>query len=250
MRSTVLLSTLIPSALGTTIYLAGDSTMAKGGTGSGTAGWGEYVAPYTPADVSNQAVAGRSARSYTREGRFDTIAAEVQSGDWVIIEFGHNDGGSLSTTDNGRTDCSGTGDETCTTTYDGVTETVLTFPKYLENAANTFTAKGANVLISSQTPNNPWETGTFTYSPSRFVGYAELAAEVAGVYYVDHGAYVANIFESLGADLVDSYFPLDHTHTSPKGALVVAHGFFKAVLCGDIPLMDLVNSTTFLGECL
>jgi rhamnogalacturonan acetylesterase len=37
MKSAVLLS-MIPSVLGTTIYLAGDSTMAKGGTGSGTAG--------------------------------------------------------------------------------------------------------------------------------------------------------------------------------------------------------------------
>ena len=38
MKSSLLLSSLIPSALGATIYLAGDSTMASGGTGSGTAG--------------------------------------------------------------------------------------------------------------------------------------------------------------------------------------------------------------------
>jgi rhamnogalacturonan acetylesterase len=150
----------------------------------------------------------------------------------VIIEFGHNDGGSLTPTDNGRTDCSGTGDE------------------YLENAASTFKAKGANVLISSQTPNNPWETGTFTYSPSRFVGYAELAAQTAGVSYVDHGAYVADIFESLGADVVDAYFPLDHTHTSPAGASVVAQAFFKAVVCGGVGLESLLNTESFEGECL
>ncbi|KAJ5297238.1 uncharacterized protein N7443_008131 [Penicillium atrosanguineum] len=250
MKFTVLLAALVPSALGTTIYMAGDSTMAKGGTGSGTAGWGEYVAPYTTSTVSNQAVAGRSARSYTREGRFNTIAEEVQSGDWVIIEFGHNDGGSLSTSDNGRTDCSGTGSETCSTVYDGVSETVLTFPAYLANAANMFTAKGANVLISSQTPNNPWETGAFTYTPSRFVAYAKLAAKAAGVSYVDHGAYVANIFETLGADVVNGYFPLDHTHTSAEGALVVARSFFKAVVCGGVALESALNTTDFLGECL
>ncbi|KAJ5965267.1 hypothetical protein N7481_011981 [Penicillium waksmanii] len=250
MKSALLLSAIIPSALGTTIYLAGDSTMATGGTGSGTAGWGQYVSPYTTVTVSNQAVAGRSARSYTREGRFDTIASQVQSGDWVIIEFGHNDGGSLSTTDNGRTDCSGTGDETCSTTYDGVAETVLTFPKYLENAAAKFKAKGANVLISSQTPNNPWETGTFTYTPSRFVAYAKLAAEAAGASYVDHGAYVADIFESLGLSTVDSYFPLDHTHTSATGAQVVAEAFFKAVVCGNVSLKSLLNTSSFPGDCL
>lgn len=213
-------------------------------------GWGDYVAPYTTLDVSNKAVAGRSARSYTREGRFNAITEEVQSGDWVVIEFDHNDGGSLSPTDNGRTDCPGTGDETCSTTYDGVAETVLTFPAYWENAANMFTAKSARVLISSQTPNNPWETGAFSYSPSRFVGYAQLAAETAGVAYVDHGAYVANIFESLGADVVDAYFPLDHTHTSPGGALVVAQAFFKAVVCGGVALESALNTTGFPGECL
>ena len=167
----------------------------------------------------------------------------------MVIEFGHNDGGSLST-DNGRTDCSGEGDETCATVYDGVDETVLTFPAYLENAANNLTSLGANVLISSQTPNNPWESGSFAYTPSRFVGYAQVAAETASVAYVDHGAYVANIFDSLGAEAVDAFFPNDHTHTSPDGALVVAQAFLKAVVCGDVALTEDLSSTDFAGDCL
>ncbi|KAJ5288912.1 CAZyme family CE12 [Penicillium angulare] len=238
------------TALASTIYLAGDSTMASGGGGTGTNGWGQYVSPYTTWSISNQAIAGRSARSFTRDGRFTTIADEVKSGDWVIIEFGHNDGGSLTPTDNGRTDCSGTGSEICYSVYDGTNETILTFPAYLENAANTFTELGAKVLISSQTPDNPWETGSFVYTPSRFVGYAQIAAEAAGVAYVDHGAYVANIFESLGSDVVNSYYPLDHTHTSPAGALVVAQAFFKAVVCGGVALESTLNTTSFPGECL
>jgi rhamnogalacturonan acetylesterase len=67
--------------------------------------------------VSNSAIAGRSARSFTREGRFAAVAATVKEGDWVVVEFGHNDGGSLATSDNGRTDCFGSGTETCQTTY-------------------------------------------------------------------------------------------------------------------------------------
>jgi rhamnogalacturonan acetylesterase len=57
--------------------------------------------------VVNDATAGRSARSYTREGRFAAVAKVVKPGDWVIIEFGHNDGGSPlpSSQDNGRADC-------------------------------------------------------------------------------------------------------------------------------------------------
>lgn len=83
-------------------------------------GWGQYLADSLSIPVVNNAIGGRSARSFTREGRFDTIIEAVVSGDIVVIEFGHNDGGSLTPTDNGRTDCGGTGDETCETTYEYV----------------------------------------------------------------------------------------------------------------------------------
>lgn len=104
-----------------TVFLCGDSTMAEGGGGSGTQGWGHYLQysfATSVAVINNEAIAGRSARSFSREGRFDTVVASVQSGDWVVIEFGHNDGGSLTPTDNGRTDCFGDGTETCSTTYE------------------------------------------------------------------------------------------------------------------------------------
>ncbi|EED14084.1 rhamnogalacturonan acetylesterase RgaE [Talaromyces stipitatus ATCC 10500] len=240
----------VSSVTAATLYLAGDSTMAPGGGGSGTDGWGQYLASYLSLTISNDAVAGRSARSYTRERRFNTIASDINPGDFVVIEFGHNDGGSLTPTDNGRTDCPGEGSQTCSTTYNGVHETVLTFPAYLEDAAATFRAKGAHVIISSQTPNNPWETGNFQYSPSRFVGYAELAAQKSGVEYVDHGAYVASIFEQLGKSTVDSYFPNDHTHTSVAGANVVAQAFLKGVVCGNSSLRSYLTSTDFAGQCL
>jgi rhamnogalacturonan acetylesterase len=134
--------------------------------------------------------------------------------------------------------------------YNGVAETVLTFPAYIENAALLFLEKGANVLISSQTPNNPWESGTFSYTPNRFVGYAELAAQRAGVDYVDHGAYTASIFEALGADTVNSFYPNDHTHTNAEGSSVVADAFLKAVVCSGVALNDVLTRTDFDGECL
>lgn len=83
-------------------------------------GWGQYLGYSLNIPVVNNAVAGRSARSYTREGRFTTIANKVKSGDFVIIEFGHNDGGSLTPTDDGRSDCPGTTTQTCKTTYEYV----------------------------------------------------------------------------------------------------------------------------------
>ncbi len=200
--------------------------------------------------VVNDAIGGRSARSFTNEGRFQSIIDAVQPGDFVIIEFGHNDGGSLSSTDNGRTDCGGDGTQTCISPTTG--ETVYTFVFYVVQAGKAIQAKGGNVIVSSQTPDNPWEGGSFTYTPSRFVGYAKTAAKTIGAAYVDHGQYVANEFQALGLSKVTSFYPNDHTHTSPDGANVVAAAFVKSVLCAnDVLAPHVKNSTASVpGSCI
>jgi len=214
-------------------------------------GWGVYL-PYSLQDITlvNDAIAGRSARSYYNESRFTKIADVVAPGDYVIIEFGHNDGGSLSK-DNGRSDCSGSGSETCTTT-DGVI--VQTYVTYLTNAAKAIIANGAKVIISSPTPDNTCESGTCSYSPSRFTGYCKIVVENAGAMasFVDHGQYVADEFAKLGADVVKGYYPKDHTHTSPIGADVVAAQFVKGVLCANDSFATYIKNTTASidGKCL
>ena len=65
-------------------------------------GWGEYLGEYLAVPVVNEAVAGSSARSFTEGGRFQDLINSVKSGDYVILEFGHNDG--YSKIDNGRED--------------------------------------------------------------------------------------------------------------------------------------------------
>lgn len=217
-----------------TLYLCGDSTMAKGGAGDGdTDGWGNHVQQYVSIPVINNAIGGRSARSFTREGRFAAVVAAAKPGDYVIIEFGHNDGGSLTPTDNGRTDCSGTGEQTCTTVYDGKKETVLTYYAYIRNAAKSLAAKGVYVIVSSATPNNSWESGTWTYSASRFSTMSKAAAADTGETFLDHGYFVAGRYKQLGEATVDVYYPNDHTHTSPAGANTVAQSFFRGLLCGN-----------------
>ncbi|KAF2872184.1 SGNH hydrolase-type esterase domain-containing protein, partial [Massariosphaeria phaeospora] len=213
-----------------TVYLAGDSTMAQ--AKDNTQGWGVYLPYSLTLPVTNLALGGRSTRSYTREGRFATLLSRVQPSDIVIIEFGHNDGGSLSK-DNGRSVCPGAGSETCKTTYNNAPETVLTYPAYLIAAGSALAAKGARVIISSPTPNNPWEGGVFSYAPGRFRDYARSAAKAIGsaAVFVDHGLYTANAFQALGKAKVDKLFPNDHTHTSAEGADVVHRAFVKALLC-------------------
>ncbi|KAF9731766.1 hypothetical protein PMIN06_007690 [Paraphaeosphaeria minitans] len=230
-----------------TIYLAGDSTMAKSGANDGsTDGWGPYLSRYVTVPVVNKAIGGRSARSYSNEGRFTEIANLVKSGDIVVIEFGHNDGGSPnSASDNGRSDCPGTGEETCTSGKDG--STVYTFGHYVKAAAKTYIAKGATVVVSSQTPNNLWEGGSFSTSAPRFVAYAAQAGKEvgSGASFVDHFQAVLNAYRKLGNAGTNALYPKDHTHTSPAGADLSAQAFAQAIklkLNGTTPIAPYVEA--------
>jgi rhamnogalacturonan acetylesterase len=250
-----------------TIYLAGDSTMAKNGANDGVTdgsyilpnpphtisaitklttllGWGGYLASYLTANtpVVNKAIGGRSARSYTNEGRFAEITPLLKANDIVVIEFGHNDGGSPNNAnDNGRSDCPGTGNEVCTSGKTG--EKVYTFNKYVSDAAKAYVAKGAKVIVASQTPNNQWEGGVYNDAAPRFVGYAKTVGEGSGsgVWYVDHFAAVSKAYKKLGNAATNKFFPKDHTHTSPDGAKFVANAFAQAVKEGNTPLKSFVR---------
>jgi len=78
----------------THIFIAGDST-AQGYDTTRTLqrGWGQYLGTYFDKSVQvvNLAKAGRSSGSYINEGRWDSLIVKVQKGDWVLIQFGHND---------------------------------------------------------------------------------------------------------------------------------------------------------------
>jgi len=230
------------SVYGQTVYMAGDSTMALGGSGSGnTDGWGQYIGQFLNIPVVNDAVGGTSARSYTDQGRFTTLYNTVKKGDFVIIEFGHND--ASSSPDNGDTDAVGDGyNVTAIVTDDGVPVLIHSFNYYIQNAVTNFTSRGANVIVSSLTPDDDWVNGTMSLTGPRFQGYAQLAASRTGVAYVDHYSYTAQAFNALGQTTVMTYFPNDHLHTSPTGANVVAEAFVRGLVCGGTLLSTHVNS--------
>lgn len=79
-----------------TIYLAGDSTMAqKRPEKRPETGWGEALQKYFREDkvkVDNRAQNGRSTRTFIAEGRWQAIIDKLNKGDYVFIQFGHNDG--------------------------------------------------------------------------------------------------------------------------------------------------------------
>ncbi|KAH7113729.1 GDSL-like Lipase/Acylhydrolase [Dendryphion nanum] len=255
-----------------TIWLAGDSTTAPDGGHNGTEGWGQYLqySFQSNARVNNSAYAARSARSFTREGRFDRIAEKLRPGDWVVIEFGINDGinggvpvdGATTTTgDKGRASCPGGGDETCVLKYNNVTETVFTYPTYLKNASRRFLSLGAaGIVIASQLPTNVWEKGNFSYASTIFEKYdvqatLDLGGPDAGVYFVPHGGYAAQAQRILGKEVVDKNYPMDNTHSAPFLADVHSQAFVLGLKCGTSPLAHLaVNATARIegarGPCL
>ncbi|KAI0124032.1 GDSL-like Lipase/Acylhydrolase [Xylariales sp. AK1849] len=248
-----------------TIWLCGDSTMAPGGGHNGTEGFGQYLQysfDESVARINNSAYAGRSARTFTREGRFQAIIDKITPGDWVVIEFGHNDDGIPANDTKYRTDCPGLGNETCPVTYNNQTEIVQTYVTYLQNASSIFLSLGAQVIISGPTPTNPYlATGNFSWTPTKYDYYAwyivdSLGGPEAGIYYVDHSSYNAQALEHLGADLVNANFPMDNTHTAPYLADVFAQAFVLGLKCGTAPLQDyVVNATSriegsVMGTCL
>ncbi len=80
----------------TTIFVIGDSTAAKKdlSKGSPERGWGMALQCYFDDQyirVDNHAVNGRSSLSFINEGRWEKVRSLIKPGDYVIIQFGHND---------------------------------------------------------------------------------------------------------------------------------------------------------------
>ncbi|OHE73617.1 MAG: hypothetical protein A2413_10310 [Treponema sp. RIFOXYC1_FULL_61_9] len=76
------------------LFLAGDSTCATNGADTWPqTGWGQRLTEFVQAPwrVENRAVNGRSTKSFLDEGRFGAILSELRPGDFVMIQFGHND---------------------------------------------------------------------------------------------------------------------------------------------------------------
>ncbi|OLN88284.1 Rhamnogalacturonan acetylesterase 3 [Colletotrichum chlorophyti] len=248
-----------------TIWLAGDSTMAPDGGHNGTEGWGQYLHysfDSSKVRVNNSAYAGRSARTFTREGRFQRIIDEVKAGDWVVIEFGHNDGPGNPATDTvkNRVDCPGIGNDTCPVIFNNQTEIVQTYTTYLRNASSIFLGLGAKVVVSTSTPINPYQSGTFSWTPTIYSWYSwhvveSLGGPAAGIYYVPHG-YSAQALKVQGPEAAVEGYPMDPVHMSPKLADSFAQAFVLGLKCGTSPLQNyVVNATSRiegdrLGTCL
>jgi len=208
-----------------TLFVVGDSTANN--NANGARGWADpFVAYFDSAKINvwNRARAGRSSRTFITEGLWDKVLGDMKPGDFVLIQFGHNDGGPLNT-DRARGSLPGIGAEVKEVVMpSGKNEVVHTYGWYLRKLVEDARAKGATPIVLSLTVRNIWQDGLVEHGPGKFGQWAAEVATAENAAFVDLTTIVADQYQKLGEQSVKELFATDHTHTSPKGAELNAVG--------------------------
>ncbi|MBV9850231.1 MAG: hypothetical protein JO250_11200 [Armatimonadetes bacterium] len=138
-----------------------------------------------PKSPSSTARGGRSSRTYLTEGLWEAVRADLKAGDFVLMQFGHNDGGSPATSY--RASLKGNGEETRTVTdpKTSKTETVHSYGWYLRRYIADARAKGASPIVLSPVPRNIWKDGKVARNANDFGKCASEAARTGGAAFVD-----------------------------------------------------------------
>lgn len=203
------------------VYLIGDSTMANNGNNPNAVGWGVAFPSYcdtTRIEIINKARGGRSSRTFTNEGLWNAVKKELKSGDFVLIQFGHNDAGAIDK-EKFRGSLKGNGNETQQVVRDSITETVHTFGWYMDQFIKETKEKGATPIVLSQTPRNEWPNDKVERRAETYSLWSKESAMKEGALYIDLNDIIATKYEQLGKEKVKTFFPKDHTHTGIDGAI-------------------------------
>jgi lysophospholipase L1-like esterase len=175
------------------VYMAGDSTVCDQ-TNTAFGGWGQMLPQYfaPPVGVANYADSGESSSSFYGNSRmWPAIKARWTAGDWVIIQFGHNDKG----------------------VADSVVQANLT--KYVTDAQ----AAGVHAILVS--PPARVSTVPIGDQSGLHAAAAQAAAAAKGVPYIDLTSLSTAWYNSLGtqsAALAYHANGTDVTHTNLAGA--------------------------------
>lgn len=209
-----------------TLWLVGDSTVKNGADrgSDGLWGWGNPIAHHfdrTRINVENQALGGTSSRSFIETGLWENVRKQIKPGDFVALQFGHNDG---------RSSAKGNGDETESRPgRNGAAEQAHSYGWYVRQYIADAKAAGATPIVCSLIPRNDWAGDRVAPTAREYATWAEEAAKQGGALYLDLNRIIADRYNRMGRDAVAPFFPQEHTHTNWAGAVVNAECVVEGV---------------------
>ena len=205
------------------VFITGDSTVKNTDKEKdGMWGWGAVASDIFDTNkitISNCAMAGRSCRTFLNEGRWDKVYNSIQPGDYVLIQFGHNDVGAIDSLKE-RAGIRGTADSchVYKLKSNGKYEVVYTFGWYLRKFIQDVREKGGTPILLSLTPRNIWKDGHIERRNDSYGRWYREVVEHTGVEFIDVHNITADKSDKMGEKKTAAYFNHDHTHSSLKGA--------------------------------
>ena len=234
-----------------TLWIVGDSTL---NSNAPQRGWGQELAQFfdlSKINVVNRAIGGRSSRTFQYEGRWDKLLAELKKGDFVILQFGHNDVGKYDDpAAKDRPSLHSEGDETAEATrLDGKKEVVHSFGWYMRKYGNDVYDRGATMIFCSMVPHKDWDGGHIVRKErEKWVKWTANAAAATGAAYIDLNEFIAVEFENLGPEKVAPLFADARTHSTQAGALLNAQMVVAGIRALKKP--DLKNYLSASGKAI
>ncbi|MBG47739.1 MAG: rhamnogalacturonan acetylesterase [Pseudozobellia sp.] len=229
------------------LYTVGDSTV-KNGQGDGAGGlwgWGEFINQFldsTKIKVENHALGGTSSRTYQDKGLWDSVYNKLNKGDFVLIQFGHNDNGPINDDFRARGTIKGIGEESeeIDNILTGKHETVRSYGWYIRRLIKDAKSKGAVPIVLSPIPRNKWENQKVLRNDQSYGLWAKQVAEQEGATFIDLNNQMALKMEEIGEQGTtgNHFFERDHTHTSARGAVLAASIIVNEIRNEDSSLED------------
>ncbi|MGI5846873.1 MAG: glycoside hydrolase family 88 protein [Candidatus Cryptobacteroides sp.] len=216
------------------LFLAGDSTCMNGdGSGSnGMWGWGNFFSEYFSPDlaVENDALGGLSSRTFF-DSRWNVIRDRIQPGDYVIIQFGHND---MSPINSGRArgtlDGTGNNPQTFIMEKNGAPEEVYSYGHYIRMMVRQAKLRGGLPIVVSPTPQNNWNSdNSIRRFEDTFNAWCRQVAEEENVPFIDLNELAAREYDKIGKQKAQKDYFADGVHTRENGARLYCEVLSKAI---------------------
>lgn len=211
-----------------TVFIASDSTASTYAPTAANmqAGWGQMLPMYFNArvTVSNQAIGGRTSRRFINEGRLTTILNAMKPGDYLLVQFGTNDGNTTAVYDDGEPYFVNTTD------FQGF------MAMYIDGARS---KQGIPVLVTP--PPRATCTGDSHDFGNGLAGYSAAMKTVAAAKsaaLVDLNAATLAYINMIGciAAKADFYLLNDGTHFQQNGARIMAGFVADGIVTLGLPL--------------